>query len=226
MGRRNPLKWDCTKDGCYLKKCKVKLEDFSTNLKDKCSFTDIDGMTEHNHNFLMMEWKTLKEGEEPEEPVLPNGRKFKFNPASSIPQGQHLAYMRAAASGKFVTLGIAGDPSTTPTTVTHCGWYIAGVWTGWRSTNLAKVNNSFGKWKEWADGHYGSRSAFIRMSVPEIRRSEANKLLALADQIERLVPIQAQFLRRLAEGIEYLAQELTVPDQAGLKKILGLDEEK
>lgn len=224
MGRRNPLNWDCTKDGCYLKKCKIKLEDFTSKLKDECSFTDIDGMHENNSNFLMMEWKTLKEGEEPVEPVLPNGKRgrHEFNPDSSIPKGQHLAYMRAAASGKFVTLGVAGDPSTTPTTVTHCGWYIAGVWTGWRRTNLAKVNDAFGKWSKWAEGHFGARNAHIRMSAPWIRPLTVAKLHTLADQIERLVPEQAEFLRSIADGIDYLVQELTVPDQAGLKQVLGL----
>jgi len=173
MGRRNELNWDCRANGCYLWSKKPKLEDLAENLHGNCSFTDIDGMTERNWNFLMVEWKTLGDGEEPSD--------------RTIPTGQALAYKRASEAGKFLTVCLAGNPTVSPMRVTHWGWWVDGAWTGWSRTDLAEVNAAIGSWSGWAAEHYGWDSRRVLAGLSEIRSRTVSRVRELANQIEELV---------------------------------------
>jgi hypothetical protein len=155
MGHKTVLEHNCAKNGCYLETMKLRLDDLVTesNLHSKSSFTDIDGMTERNSNFLMIEWKT---------------RTLDFS------RGQFLAYHRAAVSRRFVTLCLSGDPTTRPTTVTHMGWIthpdftppgFAPVvpqkgkdwaFTGWQRADLGLAQDAIGAWSRWAGDHEGN----------------------------------------------------------------------
>ena len=57
MAGRNPMRWDCEKQGCFNKVKRPKIEEFADSLPGKRKFTDIDATTDVNGNFLFMEFK-------------------------------------------------------------------------------------------------------------------------------------------------------------------------
>ena len=56
-GGFNPMRWDCEKNGCFNKKCRPKIEVFSSCFPGKINFGDVDGLVELKGKFCLLEWK-------------------------------------------------------------------------------------------------------------------------------------------------------------------------
>lgn len=53
----NPMRWDCTRQGCFNRKKRPKIERFADCLPGRIAFSDIDAVAEVCGNLLMLEWK-------------------------------------------------------------------------------------------------------------------------------------------------------------------------
>ena len=53
----NPLRWRCTKDGCFNILRRPKIEVFADCFPRRINFGDIDGVVELNGRFCLLEWK-------------------------------------------------------------------------------------------------------------------------------------------------------------------------
>lgn len=58
MGKKNPLRWNCDRDGCFNRKHRPKIEIFADDLPRNIAISDIDGTVEINGHFLFLEWKS------------------------------------------------------------------------------------------------------------------------------------------------------------------------
>ncbi len=87
----NPMRWDCTKDGCFNQKMRPKIEVFAECFPGKINFGDVDGIVEINSHALMLEWK---------------------GHIGVIPTGQRIMYERITKNGFFAVLCIIGNPET------------------------------------------------------------------------------------------------------------------
>lgn len=67
-GGYNPIRWKCEKQGCFNKKCRPKIEQFSECFPGNINFGDVDGIVEMGGEGLMLEWKSkgynIKRGQE------------------------------------------------------------------------------------------------------------------------------------------------------------------
>ncbi len=66
----NPLRWDCTVQGCFNRKKRPKIEIFADCLPRRIAFTDVDGIVEVCGNLLLLEWKEHRQ--------LPTGQRLLF----------------------------------------------------------------------------------------------------------------------------------------------------
>lgn len=121
----NPLRWNCTADGCYNVKQRPKIEMFAECFSGKINFGDLDAaIVEVNSRALLMEWK---------------GGPVK------IPTGQHITYTNLSRTGLLVAILVAGDAETM--NITHWGQYIGGNWSGWAPTSIETVKKAFTQWE-------------------------------------------------------------------------------
>lgn len=58
MNKFKKMDWDCQKQGCFNKKCRLKFGVFYDCFFDKISMSDIDAAVEINGNFIFLEWKS------------------------------------------------------------------------------------------------------------------------------------------------------------------------
>jgi len=123
---RNPLRWDCNKDGCFNKKKRPKIEVFAECLPGKIAFSDIDAITEVNGRFLVLEWKSY---------------------ADDIPKGQRIMFQRMTTGGTFTVFIINGCAESMEIR------QLCIVWDGkihdWVNTTLDDVKTRIKKWVEW-----------------------------------------------------------------------------
>jgi len=54
---RNPMRWDCERNGCFNKVCRPKIEIFSPCFPGRINFGDVDGVVEIKGCFCFLEWK-------------------------------------------------------------------------------------------------------------------------------------------------------------------------
>ena len=83
----NPLRWDCSRQGCFNLHKRPKIELFADCLPGRLAFSDVDAIAEVNGNFLVLEWKEHRR----------------------VPTGQRLLYERWTAAGPTTVLLIVGD---------------------------------------------------------------------------------------------------------------------
>lgn len=79
------MRWDCKRDGCFNERCRLQFDRLSA-----LGMTDVDGITEQNGNFLLIEWKQV-------EKPLATGQRILFERLTAIPQ--------------FTVLVVVGDAS-------------------------------------------------------------------------------------------------------------------
>jgi hypothetical protein len=88
----NPINWNCGVSGCFNRICRPKIEQFSDCLPTRNAFGDVDGITEQNGQFLMLEWKNSGSRE--------------------LRRGQEIMYQKLTARNPFVVLVIIGNAET------------------------------------------------------------------------------------------------------------------
>jgi hypothetical protein len=87
----NPMRWNCSENGCFNKKCRPKIEQFAECFPGRINFGDVDGLVEIGGRFLMLEWKSYE---------------------GDIPTGQRISFEHLVATGRFTILIVAGDAET------------------------------------------------------------------------------------------------------------------
>ena len=87
----NFLRWDCEKNGCFNKLCRVKFHVFADCFPGNINFSDVDGIVEINGRALMLEWKTNR---------------------GSLPTGQAIMYRRITKAGLISVLCVVGNAET------------------------------------------------------------------------------------------------------------------
>jgi len=87
----NPIKWDCTQNGCWNTACRPPLEYFAACFPRKIGMTDLDATVELNGHFLFMEWKT-NGGE------LTTGQRIYFQRLTAISDRLTVVLVRAGQS--------------------------------------------------------------------------------------------------------------------------------
>ena len=67
-GGYNPMRYDCSSNGCYNKTLRPRIETFAECFPRRIGMTDVDAMVELNNKFMMIEWKarggSLSRGQE------------------------------------------------------------------------------------------------------------------------------------------------------------------
>jgi hypothetical protein len=93
MAGSNPMRWDCKSRGCFNQKKRPKIEQFAECFPGKIAMSDVDGITEINGHFLLLEWKVSKD---------------------CITTGQRILYERLTRLGShlFTVYVVAGDAET------------------------------------------------------------------------------------------------------------------
>ena len=124
---RNPLRWECSKNGCFNQKKRPKIEEFAECLPGKIAFSDIDGITEVNSKFLLLEWKSY---------------------ASTIPMGQRIMFERMTKGGQFTVFIINGDAESMDISDLCIVW--DGKLGSWKTTTLQDIKRRISDWSKWA----------------------------------------------------------------------------
>jgi len=129
MSGENPMRWDCERRGCFNKKKRPKIEQFSECLPGKCAFGDVDGLAEINGHGLFLEWKPA--------PV-------------DIRTGQRLTYERLTKTSLISVICIAGDAESM--VVTHQAKFFRGKFYPWKTASIEDVKKSIRSWVKWTAG--------------------------------------------------------------------------
>ena len=88
----NPITWDCDKNGCFNRRCRPKIEQFSGALPGRNAFGDVDAITEQNGYFLLLEWKNSGSRE--------------------LRGGQEIMYRRMTQDNRWTVMVIVGNAET------------------------------------------------------------------------------------------------------------------
>ena len=124
----NPMRWDCSTQGCFNKKCRPKIEVFAECFPRNINFSDIDGIVEINGNFLLLEWKSY---------------------AGNIPTGQKIMFSRMTQDNRFTVFIICGDAETMSITDLSVIW--GGKQQPWARCTLEQLKERMTKWAFWAE---------------------------------------------------------------------------
>jgi hypothetical protein len=100
---------------------------FAECLPGKLAFSDIDGITEVNSKFLIIEWKSYE---------------------GDIPTGQRIMFERMTASGQFTVFVVNGDAETMVIQS------MCVVWNGkvkpWMKCDIGYLKSKITRWAAWA----------------------------------------------------------------------------
>lgn len=125
----NPMRWDCERDGCWNESKRPRIEEFADCFPGRINFGDVDGpcartaIVEINSRALLLEWKDAP---------------------GEIPRGQRVMYENLSRLGFFYIAVVAGDPRSM--NITHAGFFVCGAFTGWQSSSLEAIKDSFRFW--------------------------------------------------------------------------------
>jgi len=126
---RNPMRWDCSKQGCFNKVKRPKIGLFAECLPGKIAFTDVDAAVEIGGNLLEIEWKCHRE----------------------IAGGQAIKFCRATRTCHLTVFIVEGDAETME--VDAMAIVSAGVIGPWRKTDLDGLKRKIAEWAQWAAAH-------------------------------------------------------------------------
>lgn len=126
---KNPLRWDCSKSGCFNHKKRPKIEEFSCLFPGKIAMSDVDGVVEINGRFFFLEWKPA---------------------ANPLARGQAILYERltAVADDMFVVYVVAGDAESME--VKALKVFRGGQEGCWREETKEALFASIQKWVRFA----------------------------------------------------------------------------
>lgn len=131
----NPLRWRCFQEGeqppsnCYNVKCRPKIEEFAGCFPGNIAMSDVDGITEANGQFLLLEWKDSRVG-------------------TSLPTGQRIMFERMTTNPQWTVAVVCGNAETMK--VDQLAWVINGKQTKTRPKTLADVQAKFASWAKRA----------------------------------------------------------------------------
>ena len=123
----NPMRWDCSKRGCFNIKKRLKFEVFYDLLKGSVSFSDVDGIVEINSRALILEWKDA--------PV-------------DISIGQYKMFERITKGQLITVYCVAGNPEFM--SVSHLAMFVNGEWKPWEQCTLEKLRAKIAAFRRWA----------------------------------------------------------------------------
>ena len=126
----NPLRWDCSKHGCFNEKRRPKIEVFADCFPGRINFGDVDGIVEINGNGLMLEWKTG---------------------SGNIPTGQKIMYEKLTATSLITVICVVGNAETM-----ECEKYclfFSGKQKPFKSCDIESVKKVIIRWVTWARKH-------------------------------------------------------------------------
>lgn len=118
------MRWDCDRDGCFKVKKQLKLGHFDDCFPDLIGFSDVDGIVEYKHRFLLIEWK----------------------PSRKLSTGQRLTYERMSVHPEFSAVVVVGDAETMEV-YEYCT-FVGGVRSRWVSDDLDGLKRRI---KQWGD---------------------------------------------------------------------------
>jgi len=125
----NPLRWDCSRQGCFNLHKRPKIELFADCLPGRLAFSDVDAIAEVNGNLLALEWKEHRR----------------------IPTGQRVLFERWTAGGPATVLLVVGDARDM--TVDELACVHGGVISAWRDADLDSLRRDIRVWADWALAH-------------------------------------------------------------------------
>lgn len=120
----NPLRWDCSKRGCFNTLKRPKIEFLAEALPRRMAFSDVDAITEYRGHILMIEWKSF---------------------VGPIPTGQNIMFMRITAPGRMTrVVVVVGNAETME--VTNCLVYADGRASPWEECTLDGLKDRIREW--------------------------------------------------------------------------------
>lgn len=122
----NPLRWDCTVQGCFNQKKRPKIELFADCLPGRIAFTDIDAITEINGNLLVLEWKDHTE----------------------LTRGQQILFERLTLLCPAAVLVVEGDAEQMTVVSVRTVW--RGVASPPEAANMDRLRQEIQAWAQWA----------------------------------------------------------------------------
>jgi hypothetical protein len=129
----NPLRWDCSRHGCFNVKRRPKIEVFTDCFPGRINFGDVDGIVEVGGNALLLEWKSQ---------------------AHELPIGQRILYQRLTRCGPVSVMIVIGDAETMFIDATAI--FADGVRHpagGFEPADLDLIKHRLIAWSEWAARH-------------------------------------------------------------------------
>jgi len=127
MGGFNPMRWDCSKDGCFNTKRRPKIELFAQCFPGLINFGDVDGLVELNGFFCLLEWKG-------------NG--------GVIRTGQRISYTAFTEAFGNIVFVVEGDAQMM-TVKRYCTFW-GGKATEFRDATFEEVCQRMKAWVSWA----------------------------------------------------------------------------
>jgi len=125
----NPMRWQCSKKGCFNTKRRPKIEHFSECFPGKISFGDVDGIVEINSKALMLEWKS---------------------DTTELSRGQRIMYERLSRTNQVTVIVLCGDAETM--NIQYMGWVFGGKYTEPEPSSLNDARDAIVSWVNWAKG--------------------------------------------------------------------------
>lgn len=124
----NPMRWDCSKRGCFNQHRRPKIEQFATCFPNRIAMSDIDATVEVNGHFLFLEMKGYQ---------------------GAIPTGQRIYFERLTQlSDRIVVLVVCGDAMTMQFDA-MC-WVYKGKLSAWRQSSFDDVSALMRNFAAWA----------------------------------------------------------------------------
>ena len=130
MQGKNPMRWDCEKQGCFNIKRRPKIEVFSDCFPNNISFGDVDGIVEINGYGLLLEWK---------------------QDVKCPPMGQHIMYQKLTKTKLLTVFLVIGHAETME--VSHIGGYYGGKQKKTQKTDLEGVKTKIKNWVQRAQAN-------------------------------------------------------------------------
>lgn len=121
------MNWECSRDGCFEKKKRVKLGIFDECLPGRIGFTDIDGIVEINGACLIMEWKGA---------------------GVPVPVGQQIMFKQITATPLFTIIVVEGDAENM-SVARYQLWFNKKAHK-WVEEDIRSLKSVVRRWSNWA----------------------------------------------------------------------------
>ena len=124
----NPMRWDCTRQECYLEQAHPRLEQLASALGGRRNFGNIDGVTERGGHFLVYEEKSGRD-------ALPIGQRRMLE-----------AFTNGHPGGAHFTVVVAYCPGAPTESMEAFRVLRHGVWSPWQAGDLDRLRKGIRQW--------------------------------------------------------------------------------